>query len=75
MGGALEIVDDSCGYLTLPGDPESLALALHRLIAHPELRQQLGAAGSVHVRQLGDVQKQLFRLRNLCSTTTQQVAA
>lgn len=63
MGGALEIVDDSCGYLTLPGDPESLALALHRLIEHPELRKQLGSAGPIRTHKLVDARNQLTQLK------------
>lgn len=75
MGGALEIVDDSCGYLTLPGDPESLALALHRLIEHPELRRQLGDNGLVRAQGISDVKKQLMRLEFICGKVNQSVAA
>lgn len=75
IGGALEIVDDSCGYLTLPGDPESLALALHRLIEHPELRKQLGLAGVYRAQQLGNAQKQMARIKHLCGTVMQRAAA
>ncbi len=38
IGGALEIVDGSCGMLVEPNDPAALAGALRRLIEDRELR-------------------------------------
>ena len=37
-GGAVEIVDDSCGVLVPPGDPSALAVALRRVIDRPSVR-------------------------------------
>ena len=45
IGGAAEIVDESCGRLVPPGDPSALAEILAHLIDDPTLRQRLGAAG------------------------------
>jgi len=75
MGGALEIMDDSCGLLTPPGNWQALANVLERLIEHPDLRGRFGAAGRIRARQLGDARQQLERIRNLCSTLTLRAAA
>ena len=45
MGGAVEIVNESCGLLAEPENPDHLAAVLDRLIQSPELRSQLGQAG------------------------------
>lgn len=45
LGGALEIVDESCGILVAPNDPGALAAAIARLIDDGSLRRRLGAAG------------------------------
>src|ERR1700674_4123446 len=47
IGGALEIVDGSCGMLVQRDDPATLAVALRELIENCELRARLGAAGPV----------------------------
>ena len=45
-GGAAELFDDSVSALGCPpGDPAALAGAIERLVADPELRSRLGAAG------------------------------
>jgi len=46
IGGAVEIINESCGLLVNPGDPASLAQALDALTASPGLRAHLGAAGA-----------------------------
>jgi glycosyltransferase involved in cell wall biosynthesis len=65
MGGALEIVDESCGVLTEPDSPASLAAALDRLIQSPELRSRLGKAGPARARQLCDPGAQMRTLEDL----------
>ena len=45
FGGALEIVDDSCGVLVPPGDREALQRALATLISNAKLREEMGRAG------------------------------
>lgn len=75
MGGATEIVDDSCGMLISPDDPQALAAALQRLIENRELRVQLGVNGLPRVSHLYDVGNQLERIRSLCSTLNQRAAA
>jgi glycosyltransferase involved in cell wall biosynthesis len=67
MGGALEIVDESCGLLTKPGDPGDLAESLRLLIGSKELRERLGNGGPERVRQLSDPATQMKALQNLSS--------
>jgi glycosyltransferase involved in cell wall biosynthesis len=68
MGGALEIVNESCGVLTEPGSPASLAAALDRLIQSAELRTRLGQAGPARARQLCDPAAQMQVLEALVRT-------
>lgn len=65
LGGAAEIVDDSCGLLVPPGDAEALSEALARLIDDPDLRARLGAAGPARARALCDPSQALARLETL----------
>jgi glycosyltransferase involved in cell wall biosynthesis len=62
IGGALEIVDESCGVLVEPKDPEVLANVLRRLIASSDLRSRLGQNGPARARQLCDPQTQMTLL-------------
>lgn len=59
MGGALEIVDGSCGILVAPDDPAALAGALGRLIEDRELRARLGAAGPARATALCEPRAQM----------------
>ena len=46
VGGVPELVEDGgTGFLIPPRDPDTLAVALQRLIADPELRRRMGQAG------------------------------
>lgn len=54
MGGALEIVDDTCGVLVPPGDTTGLAGALGRLVTEPGERRRLGAGGPTRAGLLCD---------------------
>jgi glycosyltransferase involved in cell wall biosynthesis len=62
IGGALEIVDGSCGMLVEPDDPAALAGALRKLIEDRELRSSLGAAGPPRAVALCDPRVQMARL-------------
>jgi glycosyltransferase involved in cell wall biosynthesis len=62
MGGALEIVDESCGILVQPGATEELASVLLRLIRDGGLRTRLGANGPGRARHLSDPVSQLRKL-------------
>lgn len=54
MGGALEIVDASCGVFVRP-EPGAVALALGQLIEDPQTRVRLGAAGPARAAALSGV--------------------
>lgn len=54
LGGALEIVDSTCGVLVAPGDVEAVADALRVLVTNPARRRALGAAGPARAREVGD---------------------
>ena len=66
-GGAMEIVDDSCGVLVPSGDPDALASALTRLIVDREFRATLAAAAPVRARHLSDPATQMGRLSEALS--------
>jgi glycosyltransferase involved in cell wall biosynthesis len=65
LGGALEIVDATCGLLVPAGDAARLAQALCALIEDRQRRRQLGAGGparaallcdpAMRMRQLGEI--------------------
>jgi len=69
MGGAMEIVDQSCGLLLQPGDPSVLAESLLRLIESPAWRRQLGSGGAIRAKQLSDPLTQMNKLRELSLQT------
>jgi glycosyltransferase involved in cell wall biosynthesis len=47
MGGARELIDQTCGRLVAARDPVALAHALRELVCDPALRARLGRAGQV----------------------------
>ena len=51
MGGAAEILTESCGVLVPRGDVPALASALARLIDDPGLRARLGENGPARARR------------------------
>lgn len=64
LGGAVEIVDDSCGRLITAGDAGAWRTQLDRLIADAALRTQLGTAGPRRAMALCEPARQLRRLRD-----------
>jgi glycosyltransferase involved in cell wall biosynthesis len=65
FGGVVEIVNQSYGMLTEPGDPESVAAALRALVADPSRRQALAAAGPSRAVALCDPGRQLDAVARL----------
>ncbi len=64
-GGALEIVDESCGLVIPPGAVAGLANALRRLIEEPDLRAALARGGRPRARKLCDPTAQMSALHSL----------
>ena len=67
IGGACEIVDDTCGVLVPPNNISALATSLRRLIQDRTLRRRLGNAGPARARQLSDPAMQMNQLREALS--------
>ena len=63
MGGATEIVNDSCGILVPVGSVADLASALRLLVNDAQLRRRLGGSGPARARELTDPAAQLSHLR------------
>jgi glycosyltransferase involved in cell wall biosynthesis len=59
VGGIPEQVGDATGVLVGPGDPEALANAIESLLADPERRRQMGAAGAADARERFSLDRQL----------------
>lgn len=64
LGGALEIVDESSGYLTKPNDDVAVADAILSLIADGAARARLGRAGAARAAALCEPQQ---RVRDLAA--------
>jgi glycosyltransferase involved in cell wall biosynthesis len=65
LGGALEIVDDSCGILVPPGDVSALVGAIRSLIEDGERRARMAAAAPARARELFDLESQMHALAGL----------
>ncbi len=65
IGGACEIVNETCGVLVPNKDAPALAKSLTRLIENRTLRLDLGSAGPARARDLCDVEVQMQRLQKL----------
>jgi len=74
IGGAREAVDETCGILVPPGCVASLAGTLASLIASPERRARLGAAGPDRARRLCDPAAQVRRLAGLLAQVARRKA-
>jgi glycosyltransferase involved in cell wall biosynthesis len=67
MGGAMEIVDDSCGILVPPDSPTALAEALRELVLSPEVRRRLATGGPARAEHLCAPQTRLQDLAAVLS--------
>jgi glycosyltransferase involved in cell wall biosynthesis len=70
MGGALEIVNETCGRLVPSGDCDALARELSRLIISREEREELGEHGRVRARVLCDPPAQMQRIAHLLAESS-----
>ena len=69
FGGAIEIVDNSCGVLVPPNDPASLAITLTSMITDKPLRQRLSQAGPARAKLLCDPVNRLKQLADTLEST------
>jgi glycosyltransferase involved in cell wall biosynthesis len=67
IGGASEIVDETCGLLVPPGDAVALAAALGRLIDDNVFRAQLARQARARHQQLCDPATQIRRICGILS--------
>jgi glycosyltransferase involved in cell wall biosynthesis len=72
IGGACEIVDDSCGVLVPPGHASALAASLRRLIEDQTLRLKLGANGPSRASSICYPSTQMALLKDLLDRTAQR---
>ena len=70
MGGAVEIVTETCGILVPHDDAVALAEACSRLIDEPALRKSLGAAGPRRAEEICGPGVVLPRLGAILSSLT-----
>ncbi|MFL6280579.1 MAG: glycosyltransferase family 4 protein [Vicinamibacterales bacterium] len=75
MGGAPEIVDDSCGLLVPPHDPAALAKALQSLVSDRALRDALGAGGPGRAAMLCDPSRVVAQLSEAVTSISIRTAA
>jgi glycosyltransferase involved in cell wall biosynthesis len=75
IGGALEIVDESCGLLIRPDDLSELCDALRRLLDNASLRARLGGAGAARANALCSPAERLRELDVVLRGVTAAVAA
>ena len=75
IGGAAEIVDDTCGRLVAPGDSQALASVLSELIADSALRARLGSAGRIRAKTLCDPATQVRRFVRVLDAIVTEPAA
>jgi len=63
IGGAREIVDETCGILAKPGDPECLSQALRSLITDRAVLSKLASGGPARASRLCNPERQIEKLR------------
>jgi glycosyltransferase involved in cell wall biosynthesis len=72
FGGAIEIIDETCGMLIPPQDVAGLIEALRLLICEEEQRRALGANGPTRASELCDPAAALARLQETLMGTGQR---
>ena len=75
IGGANEIVDETCGVLVAPRDPATLASALAALLENHGRRERLGANGPARARGLCDPAAQMPRIAEILAKAAHDAAA
>lgn len=75
VGGALEIVDDTCGVLVPPNNASALAVALRRFIENRTVRLNLATTGPTRARQLCNPVTQMRQLYELFTSAVRREVA
>jgi glycosyltransferase involved in cell wall biosynthesis len=75
VGGALEIVDESCGRLVPAGDIPVLRATIEQLFHDAARRVRLGTAGAVRARRLCDPRERLVDLETALRQLTRKPAS
>jgi glycosyltransferase involved in cell wall biosynthesis len=74
LGGAREIVTETCGVLVPPAEPAALAAALEPLVRDGERRAALGLSGPARAAELCDPDRQIGRLRDCLQAVARRTA-
>jgi glycosyltransferase involved in cell wall biosynthesis len=74
IGGAMEIVDDTCGRLVAANDINALSQVLGKLISDPDERASLASGGKVRADYLCNPEMQINQLYTLLSQVVEQKA-
>jgi glycosyltransferase involved in cell wall biosynthesis len=74
IGGAMEIVDDSCGQLVAVSDINVLSQGLRKLISHPDERANLASGGKVKAESLCHPERQINKLYSFLTQILEQKA-
>ena len=72
LGGALEIVDETCGLLVAPRDIGALAAALRRLLGDAGLRARLGQGARQRSGALCNLTRQMQRTHDVLSSAVKR---
>ena len=72
LGGAKEIVDETCGVLVAPRDSARLASELSALLDDRGRRERLGAQGPARARALCDPASQMPRIAEILQEAAAQ---
>ncbi len=66
IGGAPEIIDETCGFLLPPADIQGFAQALRQLVRDSQFRRTMGNAGRQRAFTLCDTARQLEAFMEIC---------
>ena len=72
IGGAREVVDDTCGVLVPQNETGALAAQLRRLLEDQPLCARMGRAGQARARLLCDPSAQMLRLSGLLKSVVER---
>jgi glycosyltransferase involved in cell wall biosynthesis len=75
IGGAADVVDESCGRLVAAGDVDGLRHTLASLMVDDDLRRRLADAGPARAAALCDPARQLGRLHDALSSIARVAVA